>query len=241
MNGLDRAMSGGAMRRRTAGLMLMAMTIIAVVSGVLSADQGQGGGVQGVTSTRAKARPPLRLTFDQKVCGTELPDQSIVVDSEGRLANVVVTVVGVKARNQRREVKVLNEKCAFVPRVQVVGTKGTVKTSSTDAVLHTTTVQLADGRQLFNLALPFPNLELARPLDGTGALRVGCSTHQWMRGWLYVTDDLSVVTGPDGRFTLPDLPPGTYRLRFWHEALKAADTTLTVAAGKVATVNVTLQ
>ena len=229
------------MRRRMAGLMLVAMAVSAVVSRPVSADQGQGSGVQGVVSTRAKTPRPLRVTFDQKICGSELPDQSVVVDPQGHLANVVVTVVGMKARAKPREVKVLNQKCAFVPRVQVVGTKGTVKTSSTDPVLHTTTVQLADGRQLFNLALPFPNLELAKPLEGMGPLRVGCSTHQWMRGWLYVTDDVAVVTAPDGRFTLPDLPPGTYQLRFWHEALKAAEQMVTVTAGKPASVTVMMQ
>jgi hypothetical protein len=125
--------------------------------------------------------------------------------------------------------------------VQVVGTNATVKTSSRDPVLHTTTVQLADGRQLFNLALPVPGMELTKPLGGAGALRVSCSTHQWMRGWIVVTDDAAAVSGSDGRFTLPAVPPGTYRLRVWHEALKAAEQTVTVTAGKPATVDITMQ
>ena len=62
----------------------------------------------------------------------------------------------------------LNDKCAFVPRVQVVGRKGVLKTSSKDPVLHTTTVQLPDGRQLFNVALPVPGMEIAKPLAGAG-------------------------------------------------------------------------
>ena len=140
--------------------------------------------------------------------------------------------MGVKARAPAREIRVLNDKCAFVPRVQVVASKGRVKTSSQDPVLHTTTVQLPDGRQLFNVALPVPGMEIAKPLAGAGALRVSCSTHQWMRGVDLVTDDVAVVTGPDGRFTLSDVPPGTYQLRVWHEALKAADQTVTVVAGK---------
>ena len=72
--------------------------------------------------------------------------------------------------------------------------KSTVKTSSRDPVLHTTVVQQPDGRQLFNVALPVPGMEIAKPLAGTGALRVGCSTHQWMRGWILVTDDVAAVT-----------------------------------------------
>jgi hypothetical protein len=181
------------------------------------------------------------VTFDQQVCGAELPDQSVVVDGGGRLANAVVTLAGVKARAPVREIRILNDKCAFVPRVQVVGSKGVVKTSSQDPVLHTTTVQLPDGRQVFNLALPVPGMEIARPIQGAGALRVSCSTHKWMRGWIVVTDDVAAVTGPDGRFTLSDVPPGTYQLRVWHEALKAADRTVTVAAGKPVTVDFELK
>ena len=194
--------------------------------------QPLAGSIQGVVTAGVKPPRPLRVTFDQKVCGDVLPDQSLVVDAAGRLANAVVTLVGVKARAPSREARVLNEKCAFVPRVQVVGSRAVMKTSSRDPVLHTTTVQQGDGRQLFNLALPVPGLELARPLDGTGPLRVGCSTHQWMRGWIVVTDDVAAVTGPDGRFTLPDVPPGVYQLTVWHEAVKAPNQTVTVTAGK---------
>jgi hypothetical protein len=201
----------------------------------------QTGSVQGVVTTRAAAPRPVRVTFDQKVCGAELPDQSVVVDAAGRLANVVVTLAGVKASSPSHEVNVLNERCAFVPRVQVAGAKATMTTSSRDPLLHTTTVQLADGRQLFNLALPVPGLELAKRLEGTGALRVTCSTHQWMRGWIVVTDDVAGITGTDGRFTLPAVPPGTYPLRVWHETLKASERTVTVAAGTPTIVNVTMQ
>jgi Carboxypeptidase regulatory-like domain len=225
-------MGGGAMRVAAAILVLVALQGQALSPNV---------SVQGVVTTRVKPPRPLRVTFDQKVCGAEVPDQSVVVDGAGHLANAVITLVGVKARSAPREVKVLNDRCAFVPRVQVAGSQATMKTSSNDPILHTTTVQLGDGRQLFNVALPVPGLEIVKPLEGTGALRVGCSTHQWMRGWVYVTDDVAVVTGPDGRFTLPAVPPGTYRLRVWHESLKAADQTVTVVAGRPATVAVELK
>lgn len=199
------------------------------------------GTVQGLITTPVRPPRPLRVTFDQKVCGAELPDASVVADPAGHLANAVVTLAGVKAPAPPREARVQNETCAFVPRVQVVGTKATLRTGSKDAVLHTTTVQAGDGRQLLNLALPFPGLELTRPLDAAGPLRVSCSTHQWMRGWIVVTDELSAVTGPEGRFTLAGVAPGTYTLRVWHEALKAADRTVTVTAGKPATLTIEMK
>jgi plastocyanin len=197
------------------------------------------GAIHGVVTTKARAARPIRVTFDQKICGAEVPDQSIAVDAAGRLGNAVVTLAGVKARVPPRVVSVVNDKCTFVPRVQVVAPGGTVKTSSKDPVLHTTVVQQMDGRQLFNVALPVPGMELSKPLASPGIMRVGCSTHQWMRGWIVSTDEQSAVTAPDGSFSLADVPAGTYQLRVWHEALKATTQAVTVTAGR--TVEVTFE
>ena len=46
--------------------------------------------VTGTITTTAKGVAPVRVTIDQKVCGNELPDEAIVVDAKGRLANAVV-------------------------------------------------------------------------------------------------------------------------------------------------------
>ena len=199
------------------------------------AAQGMGA-ITGVVTTRSRAARPIRVTFDQKVCGAEVPDPSIAVSAAGGLANAVVTLTGVKAKAPSREVSVVNDKCTFVPRVQVVAPNGTVKTSSRDPILHTTVVQQMDGRQLFNVALPMPGIEINKPLAGPGIMRVGCSTHQWMRGWIVSTDEQSAVTAADGSFTLADVPPGTYQLRVWHEALKVTTRSVTVTAGKTAEV-----
>ena len=56
----------------------------------------QTGSVTGTVTTTAKGVPPVRVTIDQKVCGNELPDEAIVVDGQGRLANAVVILTGVK-------------------------------------------------------------------------------------------------------------------------------------------------
>ncbi len=221
-------MSGGCVRT-LAGLLLPAGLWVGVPQARTSAPGP--GPVTGVVQTTAKSLPPLRVTFDQKVCGSERPDESLSVDARGRLANVVVSIVGVKAPAPARKARVVNQGCAFVPRVQVVGTGATLETTSADAVLHTTTLQNAEGRQLFNLAMPIPGLTLSRPIAGGGALRVGCAVHQWMRGWVVVTDEVAVVTGRDGTFRFPDLPAGTYTVRVWHELLRAPDQSVTVGPG----------
>jgi plastocyanin len=198
---------------------------------VASSAHGQNGVVTGVITTAAKGTAPIRVTIDQKVCGDQLPDEAIVVDAQGRLANAVVILTGVK-RAAASDVMVVNDKCRFTPRVQIVAPKTTVKTTSRDAVLHTTNAQLESGRTLFNVALPIPGITVAKTISSAGNVRLSCNTHPWMRGWMVVTDEAAAITGADGRFTIDNVPPGTYELRVWHEALRGAPQKVTVLAGK---------
>jgi plastocyanin len=188
----------------------------------------QGASVTGTITTSAKGTAAVRVTFDQKVCGD---DEAIVVDAQGRLANAVVTLVGLR-RAAAAEVVVTNGNCRFAPRVQIVRPNGTIKATSTDPMLHTTQAQRANGSTLFNVALPMPGITIPRPAGGPGILRVNCNIHQWMRAWLIVTDEAAAVSGADGRFTIASVPPGTYEARVWHESLKGASQKITVAAGK---------
>lgn len=200
----------------------------------------QTGRVTGTITTAAKGAPPVRVTIDQKVCGNELPDEAIVVDAQGHLANAVVILTGVK-RPAAAESVVTNEKCRFGPRVQVAKPNATMRTTSKDPILHTTQAQTENGRTLFNVALPFPGINITRPIGAAGTVRLNCNTHPWMRGWVVVTDDAAAVSGADGTFTIDNVPPGTYEMRVWHEVLKGAPVKVTVSAGAAATANVQLK
>ena len=201
----------------------------AVVLGaqVLSA---QTGSISGTITTTAKGLAPVRVTIDQKVCGNELPDQAVVVDGQGHLANAVVVLTGVK--RLATEATITNDKCAFAPRVQIVRPNANVKTTSKDPILHTTNAQTESGRTLFNVALPIAGLTVTKPIGAAGTVRLVCNTHPWMRGWMIVTDDAAAISGADGRFSLDNIPPGSYELRLWHESLKSAPQKITVTAGK---------
>lgn len=219
----------GTLTRKTVGAGVLGCLSAGVLSAVVLS--AQTGSVTGTITTTAKGLAPVRVTIDQKVCGNELPDHAIVVDGQGRLANAVVVLTGVK-RAAAAETTVTNDKCAFAPRVQMVRPNANVKTTSKDPVLHTTNAQTENGRTLFNVALPFPGLTITKPIGNAGNVRLVCNTHPWMRGWMVVTDDAAAITGGDGRFTIDNVPPGSYELRIWHESLKSAPQQITVTAGK---------
>lgn len=213
---------------------------LALLTGSVPYAFAQGGTITGIATTALPALRPLRVTMDLKVCGGELPDETIAVGPGGVLANVVVTLTGVKPTTPYPEPQVVNDKCRFVPRVQVARPGAPVKTTSHDALLHTTNAQQDGGRVLFNVGLPVPNMVVSRPLNGPGLVRITCNTHQWMRGFIMVTDEMAAVTGADGTFTLTGVPPGTYELKVWHELLKSAPVKVTVKAGAPATVKLAL-
>tara|TARA_B110000014_G_scaffold132280_1_gene91328 strand:- start:355 stop:543 length:189 start_codon:yes stop_codon:yes gene_type:complete len=62
-----------------------------------------------------------------------------------------------------------------------------------------------------------------------------------MRGWVYVTDDIAVVSQSDGRFEISDIQPGTYELTIWHERFSGASQTITVEGGATTEVDFLLQ
>src|SRR5256885_1647374 len=68
------------------------------------------------------ARAPIVAIIDSAVCGAEIPDESLLVDHDGGVANAVVVVRGVAAgaAAERSEALIDNARCRFAPRVQVV-------------------------------------------------------------------------------------------------------------------------
>jgi len=200
-----------------------------------------GGTIVGTLTTKEPGRPPLRVTIDPNVCGSTIPDESIVVDATGHLANGVVTVTGVKVPSPA-EVTVSNEKCHFVPHVSLLKPAGNVKVTNKDAnTLHTTHAQFADGKFLFNVSLPMVNFTTTKPIDKPGLVELACNTHTWMRGYLVVTEELSAVSGADGKFRIENVPAGPHDLKIWHEALKTlTPIKVTVKDGETVNIDVTL-
>jgi hypothetical protein len=201
-----------------------------------------GASIRGrVISPGASVGGALKVTTDEKVCGLSVADDAIVADRQGHVAHAVVTIKGLPWSGAPIGPHIVNKGCRFVPHVSVARPGATLEVTSEDPTLHTTHLYASDKRSLFNIALPMPGIVIKRPLEKTpGVLRVACDTHPWMQGFIAVTADRSAVTGSDGGFEIPDVPPGSHEIAVWHEVLQAPPQKVVVTAGQTTEVTITL-
>lgn len=215
---------------------------VVVVFGVGTSGRQITGTISGfVTVDEAPEQRVVSVTTDQVVCGNEVEDRATVVAHSGGVANAVVIVIGASWGDAKPDPEINNAGCYFVPRVQVAATRSVVTVKSEDDTLHTTHAYDDRQRTLFNIAIPFPGLEIDRPLSRPGPVRIECDSHGWMRGWIYVTDDIGTVTASDGGFELTGIPPGRYELQVWHEQYEGRSQPVMVSPGGAVEVSFKLQ
>ena len=60
-----------------------------------------------------------------------------------------------------------------------------------------------------------------------------CNVHAEMSAYVVVFDNpYFAVTAKDGSFKIENVPPGTYKLKTWHEKLKSVEQEVKVEGGK---------
>jgi hypothetical protein len=83
----------------------------------------------------------------------------------------------------------------------------------------------ADGAAFFSLVFPDPNEPRTRSLPANGLVELtSAAGHFWMRGYLFV-DEHPYYTHTDeqGRFILPQVPPGHYEAVCWLPSWREAE------------------
>jgi hypothetical protein len=86
----------------------------------------------------------------------------------------------------------------------------------------------------------------AKPVvfDKPGVVKLGCNIHDWMVGYIYITDAPYFITSDrEGKAQLANLPPGSYTLKLWHPLMNAAEesTRKSIGLGQAESASVTWQ
>lgn len=186
------------------------------------------------------APKPERLPVhrDSAFCGESVTIETLHLDPGTRgVEDVVVSLEGITRGKplvpEKAVITFENRTCKFIPRVKATNAESTLEIKNADPILHNTHVRHDDrsGPTVINVVQPAGTSVIRRPLRTTGLLDIRCDAHPFMRAAFHVFEHpYFAVTDSVGRFELTEVPPGTYKLRIWHESLGSRTRTITVPA-----------
>jgi plastocyanin len=201
-------------------------------------DPATAGSISGVVSF--KGTSPARIAIDMSAdpaCALATPnltEQVLVTDH--KLANVYLyvksgapdTVAPASA-----DAVVLDQKgCRYIPHVIALQQGGSVEFRNSDPTMHNVHMTPAQvGNETVDLSeTPMGQPQSQRFRSPEAMIPVRCNNHPWMSAFINVAPNrYFAVTGADGSFTIPNLPPGTYTLAAIHEKLGEQDIQITIA------------
>lgn len=119
----------------------------------------------------------------------------------------------------------------FMPHVLAVPLGATVEFRNDDELFHN--VFSLSKPNDFDLGLYKSGAQREQVFSTAGPVQLLCNIHASMNGWLYVSDSpWFAQADANGRFTVRNVPPGTYELETWHEwSAQALKQQVKVAAG----------
>jgi hypothetical protein len=173
-------------------------------------------------------------------------DESLVVGKSGGLANAFVYVKsGLEGKNfaiPATPVTIDQSGCWFRPRVMGIQTGQVFQVVNSDPVTHNIH-PMAEINREWNHSQGAGDPPIDRKfLKPEIMIRVKCNIHSWMHAFIGVlTHPYFAVSNDDGKFTIKNLPPGTYTIGVWQEKLGTQEQTVTVAPHGSAEANFTFK
>jgi hypothetical protein len=205
-----------------------------------------GGTVTGTVTFVGEIPPPTSFELwrypDRVYCGA-LSDGSgyrqlrqVSVGTQGGLKDVVVLIEGVEKGKPFtwQETRLEANICQFVPFVSVVRDHHPLIVKNLDSVSHDLQFYEREHEHIYIMfhRPALTKLGTSDTVRFTGNRRgvtMQCGMHPYMQGHgLAVENPYYAVTGLEGTFSIPDLPPGTYRIKAWHPTLGEQERMVTV-------------
>jgi plastocyanin len=153
----------------------------------------------------------------------------LVQDHKGKMvADAVVLAIPADPRNALRgrppadAVDQVDKQ--FVPYVKAIYVGSTVRFPNSDNIRH----QVYSFSPAKKFELPLYAGTGAQPImfDKPGVVVLGCNIHDWMIGYIYVSETpFFAKTGPQGTAVISDMPAGEYTVRIWHPSMDHAEET----------------
>jgi plastocyanin len=222
---------------RSSALLSLGLGLLAL--NVSPPEARAAGTIQGSVKLVGKApeMAPLNMKADP-FCAKQpaAKDDEVAVGAGGGLKNVVIRVAkGVASPPPPPSAPAVMDQngCRYRPRVLVVQAGQTVEIRNSDSTLHNVHTYKGTAT-LFNLAHIQGTAPYKKKFPTVGdVVKFKCDVHPWMTGFVLVTDNpYHAVSGDDGSFSIPNVPPGKYTVEVWHERFGTQTKEVTVSDGK---------
>jgi plastocyanin len=134
-------------------------------------------------------------------------------------AAVVLEPVGGYIRGPQPTVTIAQRDRELIPYMMVVQTGTAIEFPNQDPFKHH--LYSFSPAKTFEIKLYAGKPEKPIVFDKPGAVALGCNIHDWMEAYILVVNTpYFAKTDASGHARIADVPPGSYRLRWWHPRQK---------------------
>jgi plastocyanin len=222
---------------------LAGLTVLAASAAAL-AGPPSGGTVSGKvtyegTPARMKAIDMSKEPVCAKMYTTPVTTESVVTGPNNALEYVVVYIsAGAPDEAAPSQAAVFTQKgCRYIPHILAFQVNQELKIINEDQTSHNIHPLPKVNRE-WNKSQPPGTPSISEKYDKAEFIPVKCNVHPWMHGnFAVLRNSHYAVTGEDGAFTLPKLPPGRYTVTAWQESYGEQTQDITVTGSETKAVN----
>ena len=213
-------------RRLAIGLVLASAWLLLggsiALAGTITGSVRAEGKAETGADTSSGAYASRKYKFVERVNYEDMHDFLVYLEGHFATTNVTTNVVQVST------MRVAQQGATFSPHVLPVVAGTTVEWPNQDAIFHNV-FSVSEAKQ-FDLGLYKGNPPDKKiTFDKAGRVDVYCSIHENMHCIVYVLENpYFAVTDQRGHYAIAGVPPGTYKLKAWHDRLPIAEQQITV-------------
>ncbi len=169
------------------------------------------------------------IAENKNVCGDKVGVSRLSLGKKKGVQHAFVYLDGVPSTDVARprdSLLVDQKNCQYAPHALIAPAGVKIEITNSHPILHNVHAhQITDQgpTTLFNVAQPVKGqvYTVDKPLS-PGIVHLTCEAgHPWMDGYIFVANHPYVtLSGNDGEFVIEGVPPGTYRIKMWHEGVK---------------------
>jgi hypothetical protein len=230
------------------GKVLLAAVVVAICASMMTSARPSGGTVSGKITyegTPAKQKP-IDMSKEPscaKQYATPPTTETVVTGPNNALENVVVYIsAGAPDEAAPSKAAVFTQKgCRYLPHVLAFQVNQELNVMNDDQTSHNIH-PLAKINREWNKSQPPGSPPIVDKYDKAEMIPVKCNIHPWMHGTFAVLKNSHfAISGEDGSFTLPNLPPGKYTVTAFHESYGDQSQEVTISGSETKTVSFTFK